>query len=97
MTNAEQVIEELPRPVPAALVHLEATGSRRRNLPAERELNPSQKKIYVPLSVDKPRPIDDFVENTGLNSGEVLATLFELGMGKIVRQLPGKQFSKVLL
>jgi predicted Rossmann fold nucleotide-binding protein DprA/Smf involved in DNA uptake len=42
-------------------------------------------------------PVDDIVERSGLNSAEVLATLFELEMKGIVRQLAGKQFSKVLL
>jgi predicted Rossmann fold nucleotide-binding protein DprA/Smf involved in DNA uptake len=40
--------------------------------------------------------IDDIVERCGLNSSEVLATLFKLEMKGIVRQSPGKQFSKVL-
>jgi DNA processing protein len=44
-----------------------------------------------------PLPIDDIVERSGLNSAEVLATLFDLEMKGIVRQSPGKQFSKVLL
>jgi hypothetical protein len=42
-------------------------------------------------------PIDDIVERPGLNSSDVLATLFDLEMKGIIRQLPGKQFSKVLL
>ena len=42
-------------------------------------------------------PIDDIVERPGLNSSDVLATLFHLEMKGIIRQLPGKQFSKVLL
>jgi len=37
------------------------------------------------------------VETSGLNSSEVLATLFTLEMKGMVRQLPGKQFNKVLL
>jgi len=37
------------------------------------------------------------VELSGLNSSEVLATLFNLEMKGIIRQLPRKQFSKVLL
>jgi predicted Rossmann fold nucleotide-binding protein DprA/Smf involved in DNA uptake len=41
--------------------------------------------------------IDDIVERSGLNSSEVLATLFNLEMKGVIRQLPGKQFSKVLL
>ena len=33
----------------------------------------------------------------GLSSSEVLAALFDLEMKSVVRQLPGKQFLKVLL
>jgi hypothetical protein len=32
-----------------------------------------------------------------LNSSEVLATLFDLEINGMIRQSPGKQFSKVLL
>ncbi|MGB7439209.1 MAG: hypothetical protein WBW49_27620, partial [Candidatus Acidiferrum sp.] len=60
-------------------------------------LNPSEKRIYELLSAEETRHIDDLVETTGLNSSEVLATLFELEMKGIIRQLPGKQFTKVLL
>jgi hypothetical protein len=41
--------------------------------------------------------IDEIVERSGLNSSEVLATLFDLEMKGVIRQMPGKQFSKVLL
>jgi predicted Rossmann fold nucleotide-binding protein DprA/Smf involved in DNA uptake len=47
--------------------------------------------------VEEPGPIDDIVETSGLNSSVVLATLFDLEMKEMVRQIPGKQFSKVLL
>jgi DprA winged helix domain len=53
-------------------------------------LNASEKKIYGWLTVDRPRQIDDIVERSGLNSSDVLATLFGLEMKGIVRQLPGK-------
>jgi hypothetical protein len=46
--------------------------------------------------VSSPRPIDDIVENAGLNSSGVLATLFDQEMKGFVRQLPGKLFSMVL-
>jgi predicted Rossmann fold nucleotide-binding protein DprA/Smf involved in DNA uptake len=49
------------------------------------------------LSPEESRPIDSLVETTGLNSREVLATLFALEPKGIVRQLPGNQFNKVLL
>ncbi|HKT46762.1 MAG TPA: DNA-processing protein DprA [Candidatus Acidoferrales bacterium] len=97
VTNAEDVIEELPTPVRAALVQPERPQADQLNLLAGTGLNPAEKKIYELLSVDQSRHIDDIVERSGLNSSEVLATLFEMEMKGIVRQLPGKQFSKVLL
>jgi DNA processing protein len=60
-------------------------------------LNSSEKKIYELLNSDEPVHIDDIVERSGLNSSEVLATLFDLETKGIVRQMPGKQFNKVLL
>jgi DprA winged helix domain len=40
-------------------------------------LTGSGQKTYALLSSDDPRPIDDIVERTGLNSSDALATLFE--------------------
>ena len=97
VTNAEDVIEELPTPVRAALVQAEQPEAEQRNLLAAASLNGSEKKLYELLSADEPKHIDDIVERSGLNSSEVLATLFNLEMKGIIRQLPGKQFSKVLL
>ena len=97
VTNGEDVIEDLPTPVRAALVRAEAPGAEQRNLLAAACLNSSEKKIYELLSTDQPVHIDYIVERSGLNSSEVLATLFDLEMKGIVRQLPGKQFAKVLL
>src|SRR5215470_15894906 len=97
VTNAEDVIEELPTPVRAALVNPMQPEGAQANLLVAASLNPSEKKIYELLNSDEPRPIDDIVEQSGLNSSEVLATLFNLEMKGIVRQLPGKLFSKILL
>ena len=97
VTNAEDVIEELPTPVRAALVQAEQPEAEQRNLLAAASLNGSEKKLYELLSAYEPKPIDDIVEHSGLNSSEVLATLFNLEMKGIIRQLPGKKFSKVLL
>ena len=97
VTGAEDVIEELPTPVRAALVKAEEPEAEQRNLLAAAGLNGSHRKLYDMLSAEEPMHIDDIVEQSGLNSSEVLATLFELEMKGIVRQLPGKQFSKVLL
>lgn len=97
VTGADDVVEELPTPVRAALTQVEQPDSEQRNFLAEAALSDAQKCIFDLLSVDEPKHIDDIVESSGLNSSEVLATLFELEMKGIVRQLPGKQFSKVLL
>lgn len=97
VTNAEDVIEELPTPVRAALVQAEAVEAEQRNLLAVEGLNPTEQKIYAMLSAEESKHIDELVENSGLNSSDVLATLFNLEMKGIIRQLPGKQFSKVLL
>ena len=97
VTNAEDVIEELPTPVRAALVKAEAVEAEKRNLLVVDGLTPVQRKLYELLSAEESRHIDDLVDTSGLNSSEVLATLFDLEMKGIIRQLPGKQFSKVLL
>lgn len=97
VTNGEDVIEELPTPVRAALVQAEQPEAAQRNLMLEASLNSSEKKIYDLLSAEESRHIDDIVERSNLNSSEVLATLFNLEMKGIVRQMPGKQFAKILL
>jgi len=97
VTSAEDVIEELPTPIRAALVQAEQLASEQRNLLAGDDLTPAEKRVYELLSAETTRHIDDLVETSGLNSSEVLATLFDLEMKGIIRQLPGKQFCKVLL
>jgi DNA processing protein len=97
VTCAEDVIEELPTPVRAALAQVMQPETGEANLLVAAPLNPSEKKLYDLPQSDEPQPIDDIVERSGLNSSEVLATLFNLEIKGIVRQLPGKLFSKVLL
>jgi DNA processing protein len=58
---------------------------------------PYERPLYSLLSVDEVRHVDDLVEQSGLSSSEVLAALFDLELRGVVRQLPGKQFLKVLL
>ncbi len=41
--------------------------------------------------------MNELVETSGLNSSQVLATLFTLELNGIVRQLPGKRLNKLLL
>jgi DNA processing protein len=92
----EDVIEELPTPVRAELVPVEAPAREEQTALFESALSGSASTIYALLTLDEPRHVDHLVERSGLHSSEVLATLFDLEMKGIVRQLPGKQFVKVL-
>ena len=49
--------------------------SEQRNLLAEDGLSSSQKTSYEFSNMAEPRPIDDIVKRSGLNSSVVLATL----------------------
>jgi DNA processing protein len=93
----EDVIEELPTPVRAELMPVDAASPEERAALVEQDLSPTERPLYELLSVDEARHIDDLVENSGLSSSEVLAGLFDLELKGVVRQLPGKQFLKVLL
>ena len=56
-----------------------------------------EKKLYQLIRVDPPIHVDDLVEGTGLSSSETLATLCEMEMRGVIRQMPGKHFVRVLL
>jgi DNA processing protein len=97
VTSWEDVVEELPTPVRTELMPVESASHDERAALVEEGLEPLERPLYELLSVDETRHIDDLVENSGLNSSEVLAALFDLELKGVVRQLPGKQFLKVLL
>jgi len=59
--------------------------AERRNPPAADGLTPAKRKVYKLLSAEGSRPIDELMEISGLNSSEVLATLFNLEMKGMVR------------
>lgn len=97
VTGWEDVVEELPTPVRAELMPVETASLEERTALVEAGLGPAEKPLYNLLSVDQARHVDELVEVSGLSSSEVLAALFDLEMKSVVRQLPGKQFLKVLL
>jgi DNA processing protein len=97
VTSWEDVVEELPTEVRAELFPVEATTrAERASLYAE-ALSPQEKNIFGLLGVDEAVHVDELVEKSELTSSEVLAALCEMEMKGIVRQMPGKQFVKVLL
>jgi DNA processing protein len=93
----EDVIEELPTPVRAELMPVESVSQAERAALIQQSLAPNERPLYDLLSVDQARQVDEIVEMSGLSSSEVLAGLFDLELKGVVRQLPGKQFLKVLL
>ena len=97
VTSWEDVVEELPTDIRAELLPVETTTAEERASLVQQGLSPSERTLYDLLGVDEARHVDELVATSGLTSSEVLAALFELEMKGVVRQLPGKQFLKVLL
>src|SRR5271155_5736022 len=71
VTSWEDVIEELPTPVRAELIPVEAATSEERSLLIEEALGPIERPLYEILSLDQARQIDEIVELSGLSSSEV--------------------------
>ncbi len=97
VTGWEDVVEELPTEIRAELVPVEQPDAAGRASLFEESLNETERALFALLGPDESKHVDELVESSGLNSSEVLAALFELEMKGIVRQMPGKQFVKVLL
>jgi len=97
VTGWEDVVEELPTEVRAELFPVETTTAEQRASLFEQDLAPAERALYGLLNTDETRHVDELVELSGLSSSETLAALLELEMRGIIRQMPGKNFVKVLL
>ena len=97
VTSWEDVVEELPTEIRAQLFPVEQASQQERVALFEQSLSDTERTLFALLSTDQSRHVDELVEQSGLNSSEVLAALFELEMKSYVRQLPGKNFVKVIL
>jgi DNA processing protein len=95
VTGWEGVIEELPTSVRAERLPVETATSE--SAARRRELAPAERTLYNLFTQQESCHLDERVERSGLTSSEVLAGLFDLELKGVVRQLPGKQFLKVLL
>ncbi len=93
----EDVVEELPTEIRAELFPVEATTQEERASLFEQNLSPIEKRLFDLIRIEEPIHVDALVETTGLSSSETLAALCEMEMRGIVRQMPGKQFVRVLL
>ncbi len=97
VTSWEDVIEELPTEIRAELFPVDDTTAEERASLFVKALSPVEKKIFGLLAVDESIHVDELVEKSELSSSEILAALCEMEMKGMVRQMPGKQFIKVLL
>jgi DNA processing protein len=97
VTSWEDVVEELPTPVRAELLPVEAASAEEKANLVQQSLAPNERPLYELLGTDETLHVDELVERSGLTSSEVLAALFDLELKGVIRQLPGKQFLKVLL
>ena len=93
----EDVVEELPTEIRAELFPVEATTQEERASLFEANLSPIEKRLFDLIRIEEPIHVDELVETTGLSSSETLAALCEMEMRGIIRQMPGKQFVRVLL
>lgn len=96
VTSWEDVVEELPTEIRAELFPVDATTVEERTSLFVKALSPVEKKIFALLAEDESIHVDELVEKSELSSSEVLAALCEMEMKGMVRQMPGKQFIKVL-
>ena len=58
------------------------------------KLNKREQAIFKLLDRKEPRGVDELVEQSGLETQEVLATLLVLEVRRLCRQLPRKRYVK---
>jgi DNA processing protein len=97
VTGWEDVVEELPTEIRAELFPVDTTSSAQRASLCEESLSAPEKKLYGLIRIEQAIHVDELVEQTGLSSSETLSSLCEMEMRGIIRQMPGKQFVRVLL
>jgi len=82
MKTGENNADESPAPSQASLIG--------------REANPLARTVLAALKTDAPVGLDHLVDTLGGTSpSEIIATLFELELAGLVRQVPGKSFLRV--
>jgi DNA processing protein len=97
VTDWQDVVEELPTEIRTELFPVDETTIEERATLFSAELAPEQKKLYDLLSVEQPMHVDEIVQKSGMSSSVGLATLCEMELRGIIRQLPGKQFVRAVL
>jgi DNA processing protein len=95
------VVEELP---PEIRMQLLPPAEASEGLPGgaetaelfEASLSPDQKAVFEALRADQPLFVDAIFDSVSLPHPRILASLLELEMSGLIRQLPGKNFIRKL-
>ncbi|HJQ73500.1 MAG TPA: DNA-processing protein DprA, partial [Gaiellaceae bacterium] len=87
VTRVEDIVEDIDR---ALLPRLAA----RRTAVAETGLTPPERRVLAALGSDG-RHVDELVRDVGAAAAALLETLLALELRGLVRQLPGKRFSRL--
>jgi len=94
------VVEEFPASVRTQLLPAVAAseddGKSASGVLFEESLTPDQKKVFEILRADQALFVDSICGSVELSQTRVLATLLELEMNGLVRQLPGMNFVRKL-
>ena len=92
VTGVEDIIEELRlRPItPVAETEDLMPASR----PVRGDLSKPEGQVLAQVASREPMEIDQLVSATGLSAATCSATLLQLELKRLVKQLPGKRFIK---
>jgi len=85
--EVSDILEELKIPIAEGLTRPASTPRRPPSLVGEEEV------VYEYLT-DSPKPIDTIVEETHLSAQKALSTLVQLEVKKLVREHPGKRYTR---
>jgi DNA processing protein len=87
ITDGQQILDDLSQ------LPFQATAPAPASKPPP-ELSPEEASVFNALGAEE-RPIDHIVDATGLPVGAVSATLLQLEMKKLAKQLPGHYYIRV--
>lgn len=89
--GVEDILSEFEYLFPAS--NKPPTASETGVLPAL-ELNANEQQVFAGLKADDETSIDEIIRSSGLPSSAVSVALFSLEMKRLVKQLPGKLFTR---
>ncbi len=91
--NVEDILSEFQYLFPKDMVR---KGAFEKEEILHPKLDPNEEKVYSILSNEE-KDIDEIISKSGLLPNEVSVALLSLEMKRLVKQLPGKQFTRMSL